>query len=55
MVCHTPYPEFVGMNRFLGTLEAAGALGISREICIGAEKHILFTRYAETDSHWQIG
>ena len=43
------------MSRFLSTLEAAGALDITREVDIGTEKYIIFTRYAEADSQWQIG
>ena len=43
------------MSRFLSTLEAVDALGIIRAVYIGTEKYLLFTRYAEADSRWQIG
>jgi hypothetical protein len=43
------------MSRFLSTLEGAGGLDIIREVYIGTEKYLLFTRYAEADSQWQIG
>lgn len=43
------------MSRFLSTLEGAGGLDIIREVYIGTEKYLLFTRYAEAESQWQIG
>ena len=43
------------MSRFLSTLEGAGGLDVIREVYIGSEKYILFTRYAEAESQWQIG
>ena len=52
-----PHPLLEGtkMSRFLSTLEGAGGLDIIREVYIGTEKYLLFTRYAEAESQWQIG
>lgn len=53
---HTPcFKEKIKMSRFLSTLEGAGGLDIIREVYIGTEKYLLFTRYAEAESQWQIG
>ena len=43
------------MSRFLSTLETAGGLDIIRDVYIGTEKYLLFTRFTEAESQWQIG
>lgn len=45
------------MSSFLKSLEAAGALAITRTVYVGGggDRFLLFTRYSEADAQWLIG
>ena len=40
------------MSRFKSSLEAGGALGIQREVCIGDERFLCFTHFSDADAQW---
>ena len=40
------------MSRFKSVLEAGGALGIQRELCIGDQRFLCFTRFSDAEARW---
>lgn len=42
-------------TRFSDAVEAAGGLGITREVFVGSAKYLCFTRFSDGEGEWLIG
>ena len=40
------------MSCFKSDLEAGRALGIQREVCLGDQRFLCFTRFSDADAQW---
>lgn len=42
------------MSKFKTTLDSSNCLGLLREVSIGSQKYLCFTRFSEADAQWLI-
>lgn len=53
-----PYQEssiMQGTTSFREKVKSSGGVGITKEVCLGPEKFILFTRLSQGSDQWVIG